>query len=163
MGLFNRKARVKPDAPKLPVVFVTHEDAVMFVVSRFFFADQLINYPNNEIVDGVTITKLPDFFPDEDSYEALVHRLRTIIDEPDQRNNRVRCYPYYIALTWDPLKHSEEYIDEIQKRIEDGVVETLAEYFSWEKPYDVGSFNSDQERLDLAKKLGVSWTLGKLR
>lgn len=161
MGLFNRKA--KPGAPKLPVVFVTHEDSIQFVVSRFFFTAQLMRPWHNEVVGGRTIRRSDEFLPDRETYLTLVHKLHTVIDESDQRDsmmNFVRCYPFYIALTWDPLKQPEEYIDEMQKRIEKGVTETLAEYFGWEKPFDIGSFSSNQQRLDLAERLRVSWTLG---
>jgi hypothetical protein len=159
MGLFKRKP--KPEAPQLPTVFVTHEARGWGVTSRFFFVNQLMQPWRTETVGKRTIHTSGDVLPDRETYMALYHELHAIIGESDDpMTDYVRCYPHYIALSWDASKQPEEHIDEAQARVERDVVNLLGEYFGWEKPYRVGTFDSFQEKLDMAEKLRVNWRLG---
>lgn len=159
MGLSNGRARVRSGVTRLPVVFVRHEASKRLITSRFFFVNQLITPSWTESVGERTIWHSGEVLPDRDSYLALMSKLYAVIDESYQ-NDHVRCYPHYIALSWDVLKHPEEYVEEIQSRIERNVVNFLGEYFNWKKPYRVGHFSGLQEQLDMAEKLGVNWTPG---
>lgn len=76
------------------------------------------------------------------------------------RSFSFRPYQNYLAVSWVLKPDDERQLDEVEPEVQLIVLGVLASRFGWNNP-TIGRFDSDTQRIELMRQLGVEWTLGK--
>jgi hypothetical protein len=139
--MFGRRRRDTPPAEpveKGPDVYIESEGlgTISGGTLRFFFTEDL--------ADG-----------DTSSLETSLGQQLAFL-----RSFSFRPYRNYVALSWIMKDDDERYLDEVESDVQLVALGVLASHFGWREP-ETGGFHTSEERLALAKKLGVQWTLGR--